>query len=136
MTFEREATVRDGPYLGAMFGGVLLAGAGLAAAWLQLGLPRPLCLFREWTGIPCPSCGSTRMAETLLAGDIAGAFAHNPLVFGVLAAVAVWAGFSAVRWMLGLPAWRVVTRPRERLALRIGAVLVLFAGWAYLVFKV
>ena len=135
MTFERETAAGGIPYLGAMFGGVLLAGAGLAAVWLQLGLPRPLCLFREWTGIPCPSCGSTRLAEALLAGDLVGAIAHNPLVFGALAGVAVWAVLSASRWAFGLPAWRLVTRPGERLALRVGAVLVLFAGWAYLVLK-
>jgi len=135
LTFEREATAREIPYLGAMFGGVLLAGAGLAAVWLQVGLPRPLCLFREWTGIPCPSCGSTRMVEALLAGEIAVAFMHNPLVFTVLATVAIWALLSAARWALGLPAWRLVARPRERLALRAGALLVLLSGWAYLILR-
>jgi len=132
MKLERQARDRAGPPLGAMFGGVAAAGAALAALWLRLGLPLPVCYFHEWTGLPCPSCGSTRLVESLLAGDILGAARWNPLVFLTLAAVALWAVLSAARLLLGLPGWKVTFVPGERLALRLLAGAALIAGWAYL----
>lgn len=120
---------------GVLVVGVLAASAGIAALWLRLGLPLPVCRFREWTGVPCPTCGSTRMVEAVLSGDLIGAVAWNPLVFFGLAAVAVWAAFSAVRPALGLPAWRLVLAPRERFALGVLAIVVAIAGWAYVVWR-
>ena len=133
MKLERTAERRAGPPLGAIFGGVLLLGAGLAAVWLRLGLPRPICLLREWTGIPCPTCGSTRLVEALLAGDVGAALAQNPLVFVVLVGVALWALASAAGRLFGLRAPRVVLGAGEKLVLRIGAVVAVLAGWVYLV---
>jgi len=39
----------------------------------------PPCAFRELTGVYCPGCGTTRMLEALLHGDIGTALAMNPL---------------------------------------------------------
>lgn len=39
------------------------------------------CLFRTLTGWDCPFCGGTRLGDALLHGDVAAAFAFNPLVF-------------------------------------------------------
>ena len=134
MKLERTADRRAGPPLGAIFGGVLLLGAGLAALWFRLGLPRPVCLLREWTGIPCPTCGSTRLVEALLAGDVGGALAQNPLVFVVLVAMGLWALASAAAWLFGMKTPRVVLSAGERVALRVGAVVAVLAGWTYLFF--
>jgi hypothetical protein len=41
-----------------------------------------VCLFKHVTGIPCPSCGSTRSVLSILNGDFSGAFFMNP--FGIL----------------------------------------------------
>jgi hypothetical protein len=132
---ERQTAKRAGPPLGAIYGGVAAVGAALAALWLRLGLPRPVCYFHEWTGLPCPSCGSTRLVESLLAGDPLGAVRWNPLIFLVLAGVAVWALVSTARVVLGLPAWSIeLTRP-ERRALRLLGVTALAAGWAYLLWS-
>jgi hypothetical protein len=70
-------------------------------AWLawnligrDLGQPVPeVCLFREVTHLPCPSCGTTRSMILLAEGDIAGAFMVNPLGIFLAAAmilVPVW----------------------------------------------
>lgn len=135
MKLERDAAGEKRPALGAVFGGVLLVGAGLSAVWLRLGLPVPFCIFHRLTGLPCPTCGSTRMVESILSGAPLQALAWNPLVFFVLVAVAVWAVLSVARWLLGLPAWRLVATSRERLALRLFAVAALLAGWAYLIWR-
>jgi hypothetical protein len=128
MRLERAA---DGPALGAWFGGVLVVGAGLAAFWLHLGLPTPVCLFREWTGIPCPTCGATRMVAALLSGDVVVAAAWNPMLFLALVAVAGWAVASSVRLAFGLPAWRVALARRERVGLRLMACGAVAVSWAY-----
>jgi hypothetical protein len=39
----------------------------------------PPCLFKTWTGIPCPLCGTTRAAVALGHLDIAEALRHYPL---------------------------------------------------------
>ena len=41
-----------------------------------------VCLFKHFTNIPCPSCGSTRSILSLLHGDILGSIAWNP--FGLI----------------------------------------------------
>ena len=50
-----------------------------------LGFPCPLRLL---TGIPCPFCGMTTAAMSLVRGDLVGAAAANPIVFAVAALVA------------------------------------------------
>ena len=135
MRLERLTGERAGPALGAWFGGVLVAGAAVAAIWLHLDLPTPVCLFREWTGIPCPTCGATRMVAALLSGDVAGAALLNPMLFLALAGVALWAAASTARLALGLPVWRVALAQREKFALRILACCLFAAGWAYLIFQ-
>jgi len=39
----------------------------------------PSCMFRAVTGWHCPGCGATRCCSALLHGDLAQAFAYNPL---------------------------------------------------------
>ncbi len=43
-----------------------------------------VCLIRKLSGIPCPSCGSTRSILALLNGNPAQAWAFNPLGFLLL----------------------------------------------------
>ena len=121
--------------LGTVFG-LVLAVAGVAAAlWLRAGLPVLACQFREWTGVPCPTCGSTRLGQALLHGDIGEALSLNPLVFLVLSGVSVWAAASTAARLLHRPTPRLQLDPRERLLLRIAAVATLAAGWVYLIVR-
>ena len=120
---------------GAILVAAMLAAGALAAAWLRLGLPRPACPLREWTGLPCATCGSTRMIEALLHGRILEAAAWNPLVFGALALLCAWGALSAARWAFGLPAWRLVVEPRERRALGLLTVAAVAVGWVYVVWR-
>ena len=45
-----------------------------------LGLSIP-CLFHSVTGLKCPGCGVTHMAEALLSLDFKGAYSANPFLF-------------------------------------------------------
>ena len=51
------------------------------------------CYFKNLTSLPCPSCGSTRSAVSILNGNFIDAFLINPL------------GFIVVTIMIIIPIW-------------------------------
>ena len=110
-----------------------LAAAASALAlrplWLAAApILRP-CVFRAITGIPCPTCGTTRAATAFLNGEFLTAFAANPLAagFGLLFVVGaplatLWA---IARWPVPLlstpiPMW-----------IRVGAVALVAINWLW-----
>jgi hypothetical protein len=117
--------------LGAVFGGI---GVVAAAAVGLLGLDRlpvAFCVFKGLTGLPCPTCGSTRTLARLSGFDLGGALAMNPLTTVVAVVIAAW----AVADLLLIPrgrALRVGLSPRLGRALRGIALLAFLANWVYL----
>ncbi len=64
------------------------------------GGPPAFCLFKEVTGLPCPSCGATRSVLLLGRGDFEAALLLNPLGFLLVAGLLVipfWLGYDIVR---------------------------------------
>jgi hypothetical protein len=61
------------------------------------------CTFRETTGVPCPGCGLTRVADRVAHFNLVGAFHANPL--GTVAAVgfALAVVLTLVHLTLGVP---------------------------------
>ncbi len=58
-----------------------------------------VCLIKNVTGFPCPSCGTTRAVQLLLQGNILASLETNP--FGILIAfimtvVPVWIAFDLI----------------------------------------
>jgi hypothetical protein len=91
-----------------------------------------LCPLHALTGVPCPTCGSTRAALALSHGDIAAALAFNPLV--TLAAV----GAFAVALLA--PLWVALHGPVPKgdhagasRALRVAIAGALLVNWFYLI---
>jgi len=87
--------------LGLYWGAAAAASVALAPLAARAAELVPPCLFRSMTGLPCPTCGSTRAVLALARLDLAGAVALNPLaaagalVFlagGLIAAIAALAG--------------------------------------------
>ena len=68
-----------------------LAGYGWVGWNIIEGSAHPavptVCLFKEVTGLACPSCGTTRSLLLLFHGNISAAFMANP--FGLLLALAL-----------------------------------------------
>ena len=118
--------------LGLILGITLAVGAALNSAWKLIGFA-PVCRVRQWTGVPCPTCGGTRMVEALLAGDPLRALAWNPLLFVVLAGVGAWATASALRFAFSWPVWRPELEPVERRIGWVTGLSIVTAGWLYLV---
>lgn len=135
MKLERQTREQSRQPLGALVGGLMVAAAAVAALWLRLGLPLPECRLRELTGIPCPTCGSSRLVESLLSGRVLEAAAMNPIIFAGLTAVVLWAAISAVRWVFGLPTWHLVLTRRERRVLVVVLIAGVLASWAYIIWR-
>lgn len=60
--------------------GYAVFGLGVSGLYVTTGIGFP-CPLRELTGWECPFCGGTRLGAALWHGDVAAAFAYNPLVF-------------------------------------------------------
>lgn len=133
MRLERATRGRAEGLRGAIVPGALVLAASLSAAWLGLGLPRPACAFRMLTGLPCATCGTTRLVRALLLGDLGGALSLNPLVFFVLVMLAAWGALSAARLGSALPGWRLALAPRERAGLVLLTAAAVIGNWIYLV---
>src|SRR5437660_6245291 len=69
---------------------VSLGGLALAATWLALKLPWPICLFHSLTGHPCLTCGATRSAVAFFHAHFFAAFQWNPLAFLFYSALSIF----------------------------------------------
>ena len=107
------------------------SAVALRPVWLALTPHLRPCVFRSLTGIPCPTCGTTRAATAFLNGDLLTALAVNPL--------AATAGFIFV---VGAPVavlWAIARWPVPELPnpwprwFRASVVAVIAANWAYVV---
>ena len=127
----RVSAVPGAPPLGLIFGAIGLLAA-VAVGLLHVDrLPLTFCVVKSLSGLPCPTCGSTRAFGRLFELDIAGAFAMNPFTTLVVVLVAGW----AVADLALLPrrrALRVALSPSLGRALRIAAFVAFFANWVYL----
>jgi hypothetical protein len=106
---------------------------GLVGAAFQLDrLGFPLCVFKATTGLPCFTCGGTRALVRLAHFDVLGAVIMNPLVALGLLAMVPWGIADALLALRGR-ALVLEVGPALGRALRIGAVPLLLANWAYLI---
>ena len=121
----------DVELLGAVIGSLVLLMAWTQPLWGQfLVVP---CPFREFVGLPCPTCGGVRALVAAAHGRWLSALGWNPVVgllaIGLLGYVP-WATFVAAG---------ACERPRGTLHvgwhLRVVALVVLLANWAYLLIR-
>ena len=119
---------------GIIYGGIalMIVAAGRFLPVLSLA---PDCVFRGLTGVPCPSCGATRSMVHLSHGLVLSAFAMNPLTTLCLISAVAWFSASIVSAVLDLPRIGIILTTAEKQIVRAGAVILLFAQWAYLVIR-
>jgi hypothetical protein len=116
----------------ALLWGVAAVGSILLRPlWVALAPALPRCPLRTLTGIPCPTCGTTRAALALLDGRVTAALASNPL--STLAGVAfVVGGVAAPIWcLLRLP--MVELEPGHGRLVAVALALALLANWIWVI---
>jgi len=108
--------------------------------WLSVGgatlllsdhLDRPvrLCLVKRLTGVPCPTCGFTRGALSLLRGRIIRAWLYNPLLFTAFGLLFI---DTASRVLLARSV-RISLTDRERRIAWIVVFVLFLANWGYVI---
>ncbi len=116
----------------ALLTGALLLGLGIVAAALPGIEDGPVvCPFRAVTGLPCPTCGLTRVAHSLMRRDLGGALAINPFdTLFFLVAVPLFTGLWVANLAGGFAVRISMSRAERRVAwaLLVAAAL---ANWAY-----
>jgi hypothetical protein len=106
------------------------AVVALKPLWLVLAPLLPACSLRATTGIPCPTCGTTRAAIALLDGRLGDALAVNPLMTVAALALAAASAFAPLWVLSGRALPRPGNPPRWLWLALAGALL---ANWAYLI---
>jgi len=117
--------------LAMLWGAAAVSAVILRPLWIAVAPHLRSCTFRNLTGIPCPTCGTTRTGLALLDFDFCGAFVVNPLAT-VAGVVFIAGGGLALAWALlrgpipssSLQWYRRWTMPF------IGMILI---NWAYLI---
>lgn len=61
--------------------GLLVLLAAVLLAYGTAGLLGFGCPVQRLTGIPCPGCGLSRAAASVMRGDLAGALRMHPMIF-------------------------------------------------------
>jgi hypothetical protein len=118
--------------LGAILGGIAVFGAAVVGVFHLDRLPFTVCYLKAFTGIPCPTCGSTRAVGCLAHGDLPGAFAMNPLATAALLALLPWAMADLALLTRGR-ALGLSVSPGAGRVLRLVVVVTILANWAYLI---
>src|SRR5437867_1234411 len=93
------------PFL-PVYAALTLLLCGSAAAWIFLfpGARLLVCPFHALTGLPCPTCGTTRALAALCTGHLAAALAWNPLAAAAAVSCVLAGAASTARRVAGLEA--------------------------------
>jgi len=89
------------------------------------------CPLKGMVGIPCATCGMTHAFVHLAHGDVALAFAANPLGAALAAGAWLYAAADAVRLLAGVPF--PAPSARALRAAAAGGIAALLASWAWVV---
>lgn len=93
------------------------------------------CSFRQVTGIPCPGCGLTRVADRFAHFNVIGALKANPLGTAAAAFFATMVVLSFLHLAFRVPIPELVLDDREWRRVRWLAVLLFVANYGWVVFS-
>ena len=111
--------------------GTIAFMALIAARILPVQDMMPSCAFKAFTGIPCPTCGTTRSLVHFAHGDLAGSFGLNPAVALMIVGAILLFVYDTIVLFSGSRIACFLTLREARL-IRSGAVVAILANWIYL----
>ena len=120
--------------LGLIYGGIGLFGFLGARFFSRLAALIPPCPFHRLTGIPCPTCGSTRSGILLSQFRIMEAFLANPLFVLLCLGVAIWA-LTALVLRLAEKRMRIVPSAKSKTFMRYFLIGMIVVHWIFLIIK-
>ena len=98
-----------------------------------------ICLFRNITNIPCPSCGSTRSIASLLKGDISSALYWNPLglvIAIILVVLPFWLLYDFITLKDTLLRFYIKTEAiLRKKKVAVMAILLILGNWIWNIYK-
>lgn len=123
---------------------ILLAASTAGLLWLLYSMVVPqqtldACIIKSVTGIPCPSCGTTRAVSALVKGDFVGSLLLNPFGLIVLSAfliVPLWIVYDFVFRKVSF--FEFYTRTERILKKRyvgIPLAILVFFNWIWNIYK-
>ncbi|NLP12790.1 DUF2752 domain-containing protein [bacterium] len=95
----------------------------------------PPCLFRMWTGLPCPACGATRSGIFLSRLAFKDAFFANPLFFVLYLALAAWGFNSIIGALFGKNSRLVLNKRESDIGRHVVLPAVLLLNWLFLILQ-
>jgi len=108
-------------------------GLALAATWLALKLPWPICFFHVLTDRPCLTCGATRSAVAFFHAHFLTAFQWNPLAFLFCCSLSLFNVYALAVIVMHWPRLRIVRLTASEKKFIRGSIIALFAlNWVYL----
>jgi len=117
--------------------GIIYGGIALLAICVGRFLPVlafvPSCVFRDLTGVPCPTCGATRSVVHLARGDFFASFSMNPLISLCIVVSVLVFFYSLITLIVGVPRIGVTLSDQEKNIVRYGTVALALANWCYLI---
>jgi len=97
------------------------------------------CMFKNVTGVPCPSCGSTRAMVLLVRGDLCASLLMNPIgliLSVIMLVVPIWLLYDvATKKQTLLDAWRNTERIIKIRWVAITLILLIAWNWAWNIYK-
>ena len=115
----------------------LIGVVGFAVArWVPIAMLVPFwgCGFRKLTGVPCPGCGLTRVADRFAHLNVLGAFKANPLGTFAAALFATAIVGSVLHLAFRVPVPELVLEEKEWVRVRWAALFLFGANYAWVVF--
>jgi hypothetical protein len=98
-----------------------------------------VCMIKNATGYPCPSCGTTRAVQALYKGDLKGSVAFNP--FGIIASMAllilpIWVGFDlAIKKQTFYVAYNKMEAILKQKKIAIPLIILVVLNWIWNIYK-
>lgn len=125
------SSVKPERQLGLLWGGVALLLILVSPLAEGRATALPSCPIKTLSGLPCPTCGTTRAALALSHFDLTGSMAINPLAALVWLGLIVGGLIVGLRAVLNMP----LREPKWVLSIPVRGllVLVILANWLYLV---
>jgi len=98
-----------------------------------------VCMFKHFTNIPCPSCGSTRSALSVLKGNFSEALSLNPigiLLVLILIITPAWIIYDLLKKKDTLfKVYKGAEEYLRRKEIAIPAILLITANWIWNIYK-